>query len=107
MLAVCRCSFLLMRMYASLCRVPATATATRHPVGAAGMRVVGVAAGSGHSLAVMEEGRVFAWGAAASGRLGLGRRREQRSDGEDEGAEAVKAEGDGADAGKRTWGVAG
>ncbi|KAG2484325.1 hypothetical protein HYH03_016867 [Edaphochlamys debaryana] len=51
-----------------------------------GQRVVSIAAGAVHSLAVTEEGRLYAWGAAAGGRLGLGR--PPAADGEAAGAGA-------------------
>lgn len=37
-----------------------------------GMRVVAIAAGGNHSLALTEDGRVFAWGLGTSGQLGRG-----------------------------------
>ena len=39
----------------------------------AGVRIAQVSAGSTHSLAVGEEGELYAWGVAAYGRLGLGK----------------------------------
>jgi len=38
----------------------------------AGKRIIAIAAGSGHSLALSDDGQVFAWGSNASGRLGDG-----------------------------------
>lgn len=38
----------------------------------AGLRIAAVAAGMQHSLALSEDGRVFAWGAGHYGALGLG-----------------------------------
>ena len=38
-------------------------------------RVVEVAVGSHHSAALTDDGELFAWGLAAAGQLGLGRRR--------------------------------
>jgi alpha-tubulin suppressor-like RCC1 family protein len=42
------------------------------PAAAAGLRIAAVAAGMQHSLALSEDGRVFAWGAGHYGALGLG-----------------------------------
>ncbi len=39
---------------------------------AAGVRIVAVAAGNQHSLALSEDGKVFAWGDGHYGALGLG-----------------------------------
>ena len=39
---------------------------------AAGLKIAAVAAGMQHSLALSEDGRVFAWGAGHYGALGLG-----------------------------------
>ena len=45
-----------------------------HKVGGdlAGVRVVGVAAGAGHSIALAADGRVFTFGKGRSGQLGHG-----------------------------------
>ncbi len=40
------------------------------PIGWAGRTVVGVAAGAAHSLAVLDDGTVWAWGQGSSGQLG-------------------------------------
>ncbi|KAG2441892.1 hypothetical protein HXX76_003499 [Chlamydomonas incerta] len=40
--------------------------------GLTGQRVISVAAGAAHSLAVTESGRLYAWGLGDNGRLGLG-----------------------------------